>query len=98
MMGDFNTQLLVSVMKDFIQFNGILNLIKGNTCFKGQGSRIDLILSNKRFLFKHSKSYLTGVTDHEHLIYSMLKSTFSSSRPKLVTYKDYKEFFREFQS
>ena len=90
---DFTTQLLVSIMKDFIQFNSILNLIKGNPCFKGQGSRIDLILTNKRFLFKHSKSYLTGVTDHEHLIYSTLKSTFSNSRPKLATQKDYKEFF-----
>ena len=33
--GDFNAQPLDSAMKDFIKVNGLINLIKGNTCFKG---------------------------------------------------------------
>ena len=55
-MGDFNAQPLDSAMKDFIKVNGLINLIKGNTCFKGQGSCIDLILTKSRFSFKHSNS------------------------------------------
>ena len=80
-------------MKDFIKVNGLINLIKGNTCFKGQGSCIDLILTNRRFSFKHSNSYETGASDHHHLIYSMLKYNISNSKLKLVNYRDYKNFF-----
>ena len=86
-MGDFNVQSFDSTMKDFIKVNGLVNLNKGNTCFKGQGFCIDLILTNRRFLFKHSNSYQTGISDRHHLIYSMLKSNFSNSEPKMVTYR-----------
>ena len=77
-MADFNAQPLDSAMKDFIEVNGLINLIEGNTCFKGQGSCIDLILPKRRFSFKHSNSYETGICDHYHLIYSMLKSNLFS--------------------
>ena len=90
-MGDYNAQPLDSAMKDFNKVNGLINLIKGNTCFKGQGSCIDPILTN-RFSFKHSNSYETGISDHHHLLYSMLKSNLSNSEPKLVNYRDYKRF------
>ena len=75
--------------------NGLINLIKGNTCFKGQGSCIDLILTNRRFPFKHSNSYETDISDHHHLIYSILKSNLSVSEPKLVNYRDYNRFSSE---
>ena len=52
-MGDFNAQPLDSSMKDFIKVNGLIYLIKENACFKGQDSCIDLILTNRRFSFKH---------------------------------------------
>ena len=73
-MRKFNAQPLDSAMKDFIKANGLLNLIKGNTCFKVQGSSTDLILTNKRFSFKHSNSYEAGISDHHHLKYSKQKS------------------------
>ena len=92
-MGDFNAQPLDSAMKYLIKINGLMNLIKGNTsCFKGQGSCIDLILINRRFSFKHSNSYETGISAHHHLIYLMLKSNLSTSELKLVNYRDYKRF------
>ena len=56
---------------------------------------IDLILTNRSFSYKHSKSRQTqslGISDHHGLIYSMLKSNFSNSEPKLVTYRDYNSF------
>ena len=71
------------------KFNGVINLIKGNTCFKGQGSDIDLILNNRRFSFKNSNSYETVISDHHHFKYSMLKSNLSNSKPKLVNHRDY---------
>ena len=43
-MGDFNAKPLDSIMKDFIKVNGLVNLMKANTCFKGHGSYIELTL------------------------------------------------------
>ena len=98
-MGDYYAQPLDSVMKDFIKVNGLIKLIKGNTYFKGQGSCINLILPNRRFSFKHSNSYETDISDHHHLIYSMLKSNLSNSEPKSVNYRDYKRFsFENFKT
>ena len=91
-MADFSAQPLDSAMTDFVKVNGLINLIKGNTCFKGKNSCIDLILTNRIFSFKHSNCYATVINDHHHLIYSKLKSNFSNSEPKLVNYRDYKSF------
>ena len=40
-MDNFNSQPTVSIMKDFLDANGFINLIRSNTCFKGKGSCID---------------------------------------------------------
>ena len=77
-MKDFNSQPTDSIIKDFMNANGLINLKKSNTCFKGKGSCIDLILTNRVYSFKHSNSIETGVGDHHHLIYTMLKTTFSN--------------------
>ena len=91
-MGDFNSQPTDSSMKDFMEANGFINLIKSNTCFKGKSSCIDLILANTKYSFKHSNSVETGISDHHHLIYTMLKTTFSKAQPKLGHYRKYKTF------
>ena len=83
---------LASRMKDFMEANGLMNSIKSNNCFKGKGSCIDLILTNRKYSFKHSNSIETGISDHHHLIYTMLKTTFSKAEPKLVHYRKYKTF------
>ena len=67
----------------------LINFIKSNTCFKGEGSCIDLILTNK-----NSTSFETGLSDH-HLIYSMMKTTFHKEEPKTLIYRDYKTFSLE---
>ena len=51
MMVDFNAWYLDSTMKDFFKVIGLINLIKGNTCFKGKGSDIDLLLTKRRCIF-----------------------------------------------
>ena len=71
-------------MKNFTKVNGLINLIKGNTCFKRQDSCIDLNSTNRRFSFKHSNSYETDLSDHHIFVYSMLKSNLSNSEPKSV--------------
>ena len=60
--------------------------------FKGDGSYIDLILTNRKFCFKNTSSFETVISDHHHLIYSILKTTFEKEESKKVTYCNYKQF------
>ena len=87
-----------------MQSLNLFNLIKPNTCSKGNGTCIDLILTNRRYYcFKHSSFFETGLSDHHHLIYSMLKTTYKKEEPKLYKYRDYKKidstaFYTDLQS
>ena len=36
-----------------------------------------------------------GIRDHHHVIYTMLKSCFQNTEPKLLTYRDFKSFSPE---
>ena len=85
-----------SILKAFMQSHNLFNLIKSNTCFKGRGSCIDLILTNRKFCFKNSSTFQTGLSDHHHLIYSMLKTTFKKEDSKHLIYRDHKNFNNEY--
>ena len=78
--------------KSFLHSNNLTNLIKTNICFKGKGSSIDLILTNRKYSFKYTSSYETGLSDHHRMIYTMLKSSFINIEPKLLNCSDYKNF------
>ena len=78
--GDFNSQPTDSIMKDFMEANGFVNLIKSNTCFKGKGSCIDLILTNRKYSLKHSNSIETVISDHDNLIYNNAQNNLFQSR------------------
>ena len=67
-MSDLNSQPTDSNMKDFMNANGFINLIKSNTYFKGKGSCIDLILTNWEYFCKPSNTVETSRSDHHHLI------------------------------
>ena len=75
-----------------MQFLNLFDIVKSNTCFKGSRTCIDLILTNRKYCFKHSSTFQTGLSDHHHLIYSMLKTIFEKEEPKLYKYRDYKNF------
>ena len=65
----------------FMLFNWY-DLTKSNTCFKYSASFINLILSNRKYCFKHNSTFETGLSDHHHLIYLMLKTTFKKEESK----------------
>ena len=74
-----------------MQSFSLFNLIKTNTCFKGKGC-IDLISTNRKYCFKHSSTFETGLSDHHHLVYSILKTCFKIEESKHFIYRDYKNF------
>ena len=92
MLGDFNMDPSHMQLSAFMEHYNYYNLIKNNTCFKGDGSCIDLILTDRRYFFKNTSSFETGISDNHHLIYSMLKTTFEKEETKKVTYRNYKQF------
>ena len=53
-------------MMTFLNEHDLINLLKSNTCFEREGSFIDLILQNRKFWFKKSASFETGLSDHHH--------------------------------
>ena len=82
-------------MMTFLNEHDLISLIQNNTCFKGEGSYTDLILTNRKSSFKNSNSFEISLSDHHHLIYSMLKTTFHKEEPKTLIYCDYQTFSLE---
>ena len=79
----------------FIEAYELYSLIKGPTCFKSKKGRcIDLMLANRNTLMK-SQSFETGFSDHHYLQYTILKTTFIRLPPKIVKYRDNKNFARK---
>ena len=91
-LGDFNMDLSHTQLSAFMEHYNHYNLIKNDTCFKGDGSCIDLILTNRKYCLKNTSSFETGISDHHHLIYSMLKTAFEKEESKKFTYRNYKQF------
>ena len=59
------------------------SLIKETTCFKGDPICIDLILTNNKSHFKHSKTLVIVVSDFLKLIATAAKTNFVKSNPTI---------------
>ena len=59
--GDFNLEPSQMYLKTFLETHNYFNLVKNNTCFKGPGSCIDLILTNRKYCFQSTSSFETGL-------------------------------------
>ena len=80
------------VMKHFLQEHKIYDMIKQNTCFKGDGGwYIDLLIINSKFSFMKRNFFETGLSDHHHKIYTFLKTKFEKFEPKKLTYCNFKQ-------
>ena len=91
-LGDFNLEPTHSALTGFLDNNSLTNLIRANTCFKGKGSSIYLILTNRKYSFKFTSTYETGISDDHHMAYTMVKSCFQNTGPKLLNYRGFTSF------
>ena len=95
-LGDFNIEAENKAMKDFLQEHTFYNMMKQNTCFKGDGgSCIDLPITNSKFSFVKTNSFETGLSDHHHMIHTILKTKFGKFEPKKLIYRNFKQFDSE---
>ena len=63
------------------------------TYFQFEKSRcVDIILTNKKSLFKNSKAYEVGMYDHHYLILTSLRRQYIQDNPNSKFYRDCKPF------
>ena len=94
-LGDFNLEPSNPSIASFMNNPNLFNLVKSNTCFKDEGLYIDLILTNRKYFFKNTCFFEIGLSDHHHLIYSVMKTTFKSKEHKKLIYRDYSNLSSE---
>ena len=92
-LGDFNLEPQDKDISSFIQEHNLYKLIKSKRCFKSlNGLCIDLLLTNCKNSFMHSISFETGFSDHHHMIYTIMKTTFSKVSQIKKVFWDYKRW------
>ena len=99
LLGDWNSAVTETEMKEFCEIYNLENLIKHPTCHKSAAnpSSIDTMLTNKTKSFQNSMTVETGLSDfHKRTV---LKKHFKKKDPIIITYRDLKLFdglkFRE---
>ena len=93
-LGDFNAGVEDTSMKNFCSSYNLRSMINKPTCFKNPGkpSCIDLILTNWSRSFQNFCAIETGLSDFHKLVVTVLKITYKKSKPKIITYRNYKSF------
>ena len=100
-MGDFNIDINATGKDDdkldeFCNLFNLTNLIKAETCStKNQKSAIDLLLTNRPLSFQKTRTTETGIRDYHKLISIFLKSHYTRLKPKIVFYRNCKNFIEE---
>ena len=85
---DFNLCTENHYLDAVIQPYNLNNLINKPTyCQSNNPTYIDLILTNKKNLFKLSNTFETGLSDHNKLVSTILKSGSFKRTPKIKMYR-----------
>ena len=83
-------------MKSFLWEHTFSSMMIRDTCFKGDyGSCIDLLIANSKFSFTKTNSFGTGLSDHHHMIYTILKTKFEKFEPKKSIYRNFKQHYSD---
>ena len=92
--GDFNVEEEEYCLRDFLYEFNAKNLVKQKTCFKSiqNPSCIDLFLTNCHQSFQNTTTVSTGLSDFHKMIVTVMKTTVPKAKPKIVQYRDYKNF------
>ena len=100
-LGDWNSAVIETEMKEFCEIYNLEHLIKDPTCYKSvvNPSSIVIMLTNKKLNFHNSMTVETGLSDFHKMTITVLKKQFKKKDPIIITYRDLKLFdglkFRE---
>ena len=92
--GSSNTEILETAMSNCCDLHGF---IQDPTCYKNPNKPtcIDLIITNFPYLFTKTQNLETGLSDFHKLMFTVLKMRFEKPKPKIVVYRDHKNFSDE---
>ena len=92
--GDLNIDIKEEVLEEFLFEQNLKNLVKSPTCYKNieNPSCIDLFLTNSSLSFQHTTTVETGLSDFHKMAITVMKTTFPKAQPKIIYYRDYKNF------
>ena len=95
--GGFNVEPNAGTMKNFCQFYGCKNIVKGKTCFKNpiNPTCIDLIITNRPKPFQESEVIETGLSDFHQMSLTVMKVLYNKQKPKITQYRKYEDFSNE---
>ena len=70
LLGDFNSTMYETHMKNFCELYDLQNLIKDPTCYKNASnpSSIDVILTNRKNSFQNSMGVETGLSEYHKMM------------------------------
>ena len=93
-LGDLNSQMSETHMKDFCDLYNLENLIKEPTCYKNpkNPSSIDLMLTNRKNSFCNSMAIETGLSDCHKMTVTVLKMYIRKKEPRCIKYRCYKNY------
>ena len=94
LMGDFNVDVKETNMKVFCNQHKLKALNEERTCFKNfnNHSYIDLFLTNSSKSFEKCLTLEAGMSDFHKLIITRLKVKPDKLPPRIIKYRDYKNF------
>ena len=93
LMGDFNLTIKNKHSEELLRLFNIKSLISSPTCFQSiSPTCIDLTLTNQADFFSNSNTCEVGISDHHHLVSTMLNKKISKGSTKTLFYRDYKKF------
>ena len=97
LIGDFNSEMCEDSMEVFASTYNFKNLVSTATCFKNidHPSCSDLTLTNKSRSFQNTTVIETGLSDFHKLTVTIMKANFQEHPPKIVNYRNYKNFTNE---
>ena len=99
--GDFNVDMLSKSLKftalnDVLQMYNLQNIITNGTCFKGsKATLLDLIIVSKPKRYGSTLNFNCGLSDCHNFVLACTKLQHARFRPKMVTYRSYKNFDEE---
>ena len=94
LLGDFNVEVKETNISGFMSTYNLKSLVKQKICFKNPDnpSCIDLIPTNSPRSFQDSCVFETGLSDFQKLTTTVLKQYFPKPKPKIVSYRNYRNF------
>ena len=92
-MGDFNLTIENKHLEELLNLFNLKSLISSPTCFQSiNPTCIDLILTDQEDSFSNSNTCEVGISDHHHLVSTMLNKKILKGSTKTLFYRDYKKF------